>query len=170
MKYLILFLLLLPGSLQAADQLPVLVISPTGYAWMIQGENGPVLYKFSQVVILGQPTGGTPNDNAFGLVEKTKTWLDAVPNAAKSIAQVEAIAKAFEDVAEMVKSGKLQTLGSVEAATLALLEQTIQNKAAWSTFGSNLNKNLIELQTVSKKIVTPADYAKALLEVAKGLQ
>ena len=48
-----------PAGLKRED--PVLIITDGGYAWMIVGADGkPVLYEFSQVIVLGKPSVPLP--------------------------------------------------------------------------------------------------------------
>lgn len=171
MKYLPLLLTLLCLSSPVfadSPQLPILIVSDSGYTWMIQGDDGtPQVYKFSQVIVIGKPVTvpTVPTASEFGLAEQTPTWLSAVPSTAK--AEIPAIKKAFSDTAAM--AGTLKTTGEVEAVMKALLGSTIKDKTSWATFGIALNTELIALQKKSK-IVTAADYGRALTEVAKSLQ
>jgi hypothetical protein len=166
---LLLSFLLANSALSAEPVLPTLIISDSGYHWLIQGTDGsPLLYKFANVVVIGKPTQGVPappTASEFGLTPKVSTWLDSVSDKADLVAVKEAINQA----ATMASSpGKLKTLGEVEAVAGALLSTAIKNKTAWGVFGSNLNKELVQLQT-DKKITTPADYGRALLEISKAL-
>lgn len=162
--------LLLTASAYAEPVLPILIVSDSGYAWMIQGEDGlPIIYKFSQVVVIGKPTQGvppvTPKPAEFGLAAQIPGWLSSVSDKS----DLPAIKKALTEVTTMSLSPeKLKTLGEVEAVTGALLSSAISQKAVWGVFGANLNKALVQLQA-DKKIITPADYGRALTEVVKAL-
>lgn len=136
---------------------------------MIQGDDGtPIVYKFSQVVVIGKPVGGVPVPPTtvpeFGLAPQVPTWLATVTDKA----DLPAIKAALQQTVTSSASGKLKTLGEVEAVTGALLGNSIKNTAAWSKFGGSLNQALVQLQS-DKKIVTPADYGRALNEVLKAL-
>lgn len=170
MKYLLplLTLLCLSCSTFAAEQLPILIVSDSGYSWMIQGEDGtPIVYKFSQVVVIGKPTQPIPptTNSEFGISTQVANWLATASDKSDLIA----IKNALTEVVTMASTpGKLKTLGEVEVVTGALLATSIKNKAAWAEFGKNLNQTLILLQA-NKKIQTPADYGRAINEVIKAL-
>lgn len=164
----LLVLCLLSTPVLAADRvLPILLVSDSGYSWMIQDEDGtPVVYKFSQVVVLGKPTGPgvPPSTPEFGLTAQATTWLTAVTDKS----EVAVVKKALTDVVTMISvKGKLKTTGEVEAVTGALLVNSIKNKAVWGSFAGSLNQAMIQLQN-DKRIVTPDDYGRAISEVLKA--
>lgn len=162
------------ATVSTAADLPILIVSDNGYAWMIQDADGkPVLYQFSQVIILGKPSKPptqppvvTPE---FGLEAQARAWMVTVPAA--SWPNSTAIAKAITDAAAMAKAGKFQTIGEMEAALGAMLTVAIRDKEAWSGFGASLQATLSTLKAPNvAKIKTPDDLARALIEVARGMQ
>lgn len=171
--FVIVACVMLASAAMAAD-LPILIVSDNGYAWMIQDTDGkPVLYQFSQVIVLGKPTKPplppviVPSE--FGLDAQAKAWMLTVPDGAK--ANATAIAKALTDSATMAKAGKFNTIGEMEAALGAMLSAAITDKPAWAGFGASLQATLSTLKSANvAKIKTPDDLARALIEVARGMQ
>lgn len=161
------------STIATAADLPILIVSDNGYAWMIQDADGkPVLYQFSQVIVLGKPTKPplppviVPSE--FGLDAQARAWMLTVPDGAKTNAT--AIAKTLTDSAAMAKAGKFQTIGEMEAALGAMLSAAITDKPAWAGFGASLQATLSTLKAANvAKIKTPDDLARALIEVAKGM-
>lgn len=163
------------ASIASAAELPILIVSENGYAWMIQDETGkPVLYQFSQVIVLGKPSVKPkpipdPVPSEFGLETQAKAWMLTVPDGARS--NTAAIAKALTDNAALGKGGQFSTIGEMEAALGVLLGATITDKPAWAGFGASLQASLSTLKSPTvAKIKTPADLGRALLEVARGMQ
>lgn len=173
-KLLTLSLLLVGSILRAAEpQLPVLIISDNGYTWMIQDENGkPVLYEFSQVLVLGKPSTRPPTTppipSEFGLETQAKQWLLTIP-ASALVNRVE-IAKALTDTAKAASEGKFNTLAEMESALGVALSVSIKDKPSWAGFGASLQAayNTLKSPTIGK-IKTPDDFGRALKEVVRGM-
>lgn len=159
----------------AADPaLPVLIISEKGYAWMISDSNGkPVLYEFSQVIVLGKPGTVTPQvPPTFSFLEPSLVLkLDGFMTglSATGRADLPAVVHGVKDTSDMAIAGKFKTLGEVEAVAAALLRAAIKDKAAWAPIATAIDEALVKLQA-DGKIVTPADYGKALADLAKVLK
>lgn len=168
----IIALLLLSFACQAADEpnLPTLIVSDSGYSWMIQDANGnPVIYKFAQVIVLGKkqpPVVVTPPiQTEFGLEGQVKQWLLTVADSAKPNAKE--IAKALKDAAE--EFTEYETLVEMETALGITIKSVIKEPKEWRSFGAALFASMETLK-LTGKVTTPKDMSRALLEVVKGMQ
>ena len=167
--------ILLCGVVHAADPaLPVLIVSESGYSWMIADSNGkPVLYEFSQVIVLGKPTVVTPKTPpTFSFIDPslvlTLRGLMAALSASGR-ADLPDVVKGVKDTSDMAIAGKFKTLGEVEAVASALLRAAIKDKAAWAPIATAIDESLVKMQA-DGRIVTPADYGKALADLVKVLK
>ena len=164
-------LLLIAMSVQVSSAAPpelVLIVTDKGYAWMTQDENGEVaVFKFSQVIVLGKPSGPLPQPTpGFGLEAPIRKLVAGLSESGK--ADLPAVRKGITDTAGMIAADKLKTLGEVEAVTSALLKAAIKDKVSWAPIAIAIDEALVKLQA-DKRIVTPADYGKALAEIARAM-
>lgn len=170
-RLFVLLLLFFPSYLFAADStLPVLIVSDNGtYFWMIQGGDGkPVIYEFSQVIRIGKTSAPIPPvASEFGIDTPLRKLLAEMSASGKR--DMEAVRKAITDTSTMAASGKFKTLGEVEAVASAMIVAAINDKESWRPVATFIDESLVKLQT-SKKIATPADYGRALAEIAKAMQ
>lgn len=170
-RLLIAMLLVVSASVSQAADLPVLIVTESGYRWMIADANGmPVLYEFSQVIVLGKPSG-KPGPGPVPDAEVTKQvrdWvIDLKPEAMADLAAVKAAFLQTQEMTEGVDP-KLTTIGEVEGVLSALLQQSITNKAAWGVFAGKVDALCVSLQK-SGRIKTAADYGKVIAEIARAL-
>ena len=170
MRYIIAACLLFCNLGFAAEEAAILIISDSGYAWMIQDSQGnPVLYKFSQVIVLGKkpPVIQPPVATEFGLEAQVKQWLLTVVESA--IANKKEIAAGLKEVAEEAEADEYKTIGEMEASLGVTIKSVIKEPKEWRAFGSALYASLETLKATGK-VKTPKDMARALKEVVKGLQ
>ena len=168
---LCLCLCLLPFTILASEPpLPVLIVSDTGYTWMIQDAKGkPVIYEFSQVIVLGKsPTSPpVPPVSGFGLDAIIRKQVAELSPTGKM--DLPGIIKGLNYTIEMIKANSFKTTGEVEAVAAALMTAEIKDKADWKVLGTATDEALVKLQK-SGKIKTVTDYGQALAEIAKALQ
>ena len=171
LKFVTLTVLILLVTTRVFSQDYTLVVSKGHYYLLLPSESGEVvLHRIGNVVTLGgpiTPPKEDPETTEFNLVSQAKGWMDSVPAEAKKDA--EQIRKVLADSASAARDGKFKTLAEMETALGVALSQTIQNKIAWSTFGTALQTAIHNFQT-SGMITTPADLGRALQEVAKGME
>lgn len=159
----LLFALSVPTAL-AAD--PVLVISGSGYYFLVQDSAGkPVLSPFADVVNLeGQlPPPPPPGSNLTQLVQRLTSQVGDPTTAY-------ALAKVYELVREGVENGTInhsRAFEAVSAATDAVLSKQSATEA-WAPWRSAVGDELARLHR-DGKLSTKADYVRVLGEIESGL-
>ena len=173
MRLPLILLFLLSSVISAAEpSLPILIISDNGYAWMIQDSNGkPVLYEFSQVIVLGKPGTPVPTPvpptSTFGLEAPIRKLIASLSPTGRL--DLPAVLKGITDTAAMAKDGKFRTTGEVEAVAAALMKSAIKDRVSWQPIAIAIDEALVSLQK-DGKIKSVSDYGLALSEIARAMQ
>jgi hypothetical protein len=102
----------------------------------------------------------------FGLGTQVKAWLASVPVASRGEATL--IKQILMANANLAAEGKFRTIAEMQIAIGAGLTAGIKDKLGWAGFGMSLMTALDKLQK-SKDIETPADYGRAISEVAGAM-
>lgn len=154
----------------ATPQLPVLIITDKGYSWMIQGDDGtPIVYKFSQVIVLGKPDISVPPvvpPTTGSVKERVTAWVSEIPVAKRT--KLPAIITALNVI---TVAGKFTNLPEMEATIKTLLGIVLndEDRVIWEKFGANLNNLITEFKKAGK-VTNPIELAALLLEVIKALE
>lgn len=120
----------------------------------------------------GTPEPPPPTDEpdppkiTFGLAKLVPGWLATVPDAAKGNKQ--SIAEVLAVNAKLAAEGRFNTLQEIQQAVGVGLSAAITDKKAWGKFGAEFTAAIDALQK-SGKIQTPADFGKAIGEVAGAM-
>jgi len=158
-----------------ASESVTLLVTDAGYFWLGVDDSGrPQVYEFTRVVILTapktdpvpSPPGTTPPG---GLAAKSRQWLATVPEGALKATVRKALATALSLVAD--SHTKCRTVTEFETLLSALAEGSVpgSEKGAWKPYFDCLWVEIRSLKNAGK-VMTPADLAAVLNEIAAGLE